>query len=111
MTWDIALIIGLSSMSFGLFYLSSVIDERHYAIKLFLLLTGLFNYLGLAATLPKIIAAHESDIGVSIAAELTSITDGIYTGYIWLMVAITTYFLIYWLYEAASSVRLRREND
>jgi hypothetical protein len=111
MSWDIALVIGLSSMSFGLFYLSSVIDERHYAVKLFLLLMGLFNYVGLSSTLPKIIAAHESDIGVSIAADLTSITDGLYSGYIWLMVGITSYFLIYWLWEAAMSVRSGRQND
>ena len=111
MTWDIALIIGLSSMSFGLFYLSSVFDERHYAVKLFLMLMGLFNYVGLSSTLPKIIESHESDIGVSIAADLISITDGLYTGYIWLVIGITSYFLIYWLYEAATSVRLRRENE
>ena len=48
---------------------------------------------------------------VSIAADLMSITDGLYTGYIWLVIGITSYFLIYWLYEAATSVRLRRENE
>jgi len=111
MTWDIALVIGLSSMSFGLFYLSSVMDEEHYAVKLFLLLMGLFNYVGLAAVLPNIIEANESEIGVTVAANLTGITSGLYTAYLWLVIGITSYFLIYWLYQAAIGIRLKREND
>ena len=110
MTWDIALVIGLSSMSFGLFYISSVLDERHYAVKLFLLLMGLFNYVGLASTLPNIVEASEGDIGVTVAENLSNITGGLYTGYLWLVVGITAYFLIYWFYEAANSIKLRRRD-
>ena len=110
MTWDIALVIGLTGMSFGLGYLSSVVDERHYALKLLLVLSSLFLYLGLAATLPQIIEASEATIGVTIAGQLDTITSGIYKGFIAVTLMATTYFIIYFLYEALKSMQQRRDN-
>jgi len=110
MTWDIALVIGLTGMSFGLGYLSSIIDEQHYAVKLLLILTSLFMYLGLGSLLPNIIDANDATIGVTIAGQLNNITSGVYTGFLWVVILITAYFLIYFLYESLSSIRLRR-ND
>jgi hypothetical protein len=110
MTWDIALVIGLTGMSFGLGFLSSIVDERHYALKLLLVLSSLFVYVGLAATLPQIVAASEAAIGVTIAGQLDTITNGVYKGFITVTLMATTYFMIYFLYEALKSMQKRRED-
>lgn len=108
MTWDIALVIGLTGMGFGLGYLSSVVDERHYAVKLLLVLSSLFVYLGLGATLPNIVEANEATIGVTIAGQLDFITSGVYKGFMYVTLTMAVYFLIYFLYEALKSMQARK---
>jgi len=110
MSYEIALVIGVVGMSFGMGFLSSIIDEKHYAVKLLLILSSLYVYLGLASLLPNIIDANESTIGVTIAGQLNNITSGLYTGFLWVTLLITAYFLVYFLYEGLSSVKMRRRD-
>ena len=107
MTWDIAIVIGMTGMSFGMGFLSSIVDEKHYAVKLLLILSSLYVYLGLASLLPNIVDANEATIGVSIAGQLNTIASGVYTGFLWVTLLITAYFLVYFLNEGLSSMGFR----
>ena len=101
MTWDIALVIGMNGLSFGLFYLASILDEKHYPAKLLFILMGLFNYLGLSSMFSKIV--EEASLGVSIIG----ITDRVYIGFLWTVLLATAYFMLNFLWEAMMALRAR----
>jgi len=94
----IAIMMGILGVVFMLFYLGNSLDQKeHSSIKLLLYLTGLFMLLGgLAVT-------------DNLATEgLESITGGSYTGLIFVVIFIVAYFLIYYIFNIARSIKTKK---
>lgn len=101
----IAIMIGILGVVFAMFYLGSILDKQHSAIKLLMIIVGLFILLSGLALNENIINTDTDNI--------ITITSGSYTAMIWVVVFVVAYFLVYYIFSIAKSIKSKRryEND
>lgn len=109
MTWEIALVFSMVGVAFSMFYLANSLDQRHYGIKLLLLLVGLFLLVGNLGINSQIIEANNDTINETIVGNLQTVTDTSYNGLIWVSVFVVLYFILYWIMQLIKSMKINKK--
>ena len=105
MAWEIALVMSLVGTAFSLFWMSSHLEQDHYAIKLLFMFVGLFLILANLGIGSQLIEANAGTISAGIVTSLQNVFDNVYTGTLWVIVLVVAYFLIYFFRQVAMGIQ------
>jgi len=112
MSWEIAIVVALVGVSFSLFFLSGTLDKNHYAVKLLLVLVGLFILVTNLGVQENIIQANNATINdTAIVSGLSSAVNGAYTGTLWVSIVVLLYFILYFIWQVVHSMRVKKNAE
>lgn len=96
MSWEIAIVFSITSISFILMYLGLNLDSKHAPIKFFLIMVSLFTLVSQLALNQYLVEANTLNIGnETITNTLVQTTKGFYQTGIVIGSLILSYFLIF----------------
>jgi len=104
--WELALVLSLVGLAFALIFIATKLGDGHSVIKILLLFGGLFTLL--------LTVNVNSDILSENAVYSTNLSNQINVGYkalLYVTIFSLFYFVIYFIYNLFSSIKLKKQQE